>query len=57
MPELRDDPNHLCLQSTDLSDPAVVDALVGRALGAYGRIDILVNIVGGWDAGKPVPTR
>ncbi|MCY4061882.1 MAG: SDR family NAD(P)-dependent oxidoreductase [Chloroflexi bacterium] len=53
MPELRDDPDHLCLQSTDLSDPAVVDALASRVLGAYGRIDILVNIVGGWDAGKP----
>jgi len=54
MPDLRDDPNHLCLQSTDLSDPVVVDALVSRVLGAYGRIDILVNIVGGWDAGVPV---
>ena len=42
------------MQSTDLSDPAVVDALASRVLGAYGRIDILVNIVGGWDAGKPV---
>lgn len=54
MPDLCDDPNHLCLQSTDLSDPAVVDALASRVLGAYGRIDMLVNIVGGWDAGKPV---
>ena len=54
LPELRDDPNHLCLQSTDLSDPAAVDALASRVLGAYGRIDILVNIVGGWDAGAPV---
>ncbi len=54
MPDLRDDPDHLCLQSTDLSDPAAVDALVGRVLGVFGRIDILVNIVGGWDAGKPV---
>ncbi len=54
LPELRDDPNHLCLQSTDLSDPAAVDALASRVLGAYGRIDILVNIAGGWDAGAPV---
>lgn len=54
MPELRDEPNHLCLQSSDLADPAVVDALVARVLGQWGRIDILVNIVGGWDAGAPV---
>ena len=54
MPELRDDPSHLCMQGDDLSDPEVVDALVSRVMGDYGRIDILVNIVGGWDAGKPV---
>ncbi len=54
MPELRGDPNHLCLQSADLSDPTVVDDLVSRVLEEYGRVDILVNIVGGWDAGKPV---
>ncbi len=54
LPELRGDPNHLCLQSADLSEPAVVDDLVSRVLEEYGRVDILVNIVGGWDAGKPV---
>ena len=54
MPDLRDDPHHLCSQSADLSEPAVVDDLVARALAEWGRIDILVNIVGGWDAGKPV---
>ena len=53
-PELRDDENHICLQSTDLSDPVAVDALVATTLAAFGRIDILVNIVGGWDAGKPL---
>lgn len=54
MPELRDEPDHLCLQSTDLSDPFAVEALVSKAQARFGRIDILVNIVGGWDAGKPV---
>lgn len=54
MPDLRNDPDALCLQNADLSDPAVVEDLVSRALAAFGRIDILVNIVGGWDAGKPV---
>ena len=53
-PELRDDVDHLCLQSTDLSDPYAVEALVSRVLGHFGRIDILVNIVGAWDAGVPV---
>ncbi len=53
-PDLRDDADHICLQSADLSEPATVDELVRRTLEAFGRIDILVNIVGGWDAGQPV---
>ena len=31
-----------------------VDKLVKHALDRFGQIDILVNIVGGWDAGKSV---
>ncbi|MDE2749926.1 MAG: SDR family NAD(P)-dependent oxidoreductase [Chloroflexota bacterium] len=54
MPELRDDADHLCLQSTDLSDPYAVAALAGRVQAHFGRIDILVNIVGAWEAGAPV---
>ncbi|MCY3832431.1 MAG: SDR family oxidoreductase [Chloroflexi bacterium] len=54
MPELRDDPNHLCLQGVDLSDPVAVATLVSRVKARFGRIGILVNIVGGWDAGAPV---
>ncbi len=53
-PDLRDDADHICLQSADLSDESAVDALLRRVLDAFGRIDILVNIVGGWDAGQPV---
>lgn len=53
-PDLRDDADHICLQSADLSDESVVEELLRRALDAFGRIDILVNIVGGWDAGQPV---
>lgn len=54
MPELRDDAERICIQNADLSDPAAVADLVASALEAFGRIDTLVNIVGGWDAGKPV---
>ncbi len=54
LPELRGDQNHICLQNADLSDPAAAADLAARALEAYGRIDTLVNIVGGWEAGKPV---
>ncbi len=53
-PDLRDNHNHLCLSASDISIPSSVDELVKQALERFGRIDILVNIVGGWDAGKPV---
>ena len=53
-PNLKDDPHHICFQSTNLSEEAAGTDLVGKTLEAFGRIDILVNIVGGWDAGMPV---
>ncbi len=53
-PDLRDDRNHICLQNADLSNEAAAAGLVARTLDAFGRIDVLVNIVGGWDAGQPV---
>ena len=53
-PDLRDDRNHICLQNADLSDEAAAAGLVARTLDAFGRIDVLVNIVGGWDAGQPL---
>ena len=53
-PDLREDRNHICLQSVDLSNEAAAADLVAQTLDAFGRIDVLVNIVGGWDAGMPV---
>ena len=53
-PDLRDDRDHICLQNADLSEEAAATALAAQTLDAFGRIDVLVNIVGGWDAGLPV---
>ncbi len=36
----------LCVK-TDVSDPAAADAMVGKAVEKHGRIDFLVNAVGG----------
>lgn len=52
-PDLKDDAAHLCLPA-DLSQPDAVAKLEQDLVAAFGRIDILVNIVGGWDAGAPV---
>ena len=53
-PDLEGDAAHLCRQSVDLSNPDEVEKLVAAVMAKYGRIDALVNIVGGWDAGQPV---
>lgn len=53
-PDLASDRAHLCFPAADLSDGETVEGLVGAAVERFGRIDILVNIVGGWEAGKPV---
>ena len=53
-PDLLNDSDHICMQAADLSEPGTAEELARRTLDAFGRIDILVNIVGGWDAGKPL---
>jgi meso-butanediol dehydrogenase/(S,S)-butanediol dehydrogenase/diacetyl reductase len=37
---------YLCIK-TDVSDPSSVDAMIQQAIAKFGRIDILVNAVGG----------
>src|SRR5258708_19637345 len=39
-------PQCVCIR-TDVSDPASVDAMVNQAIEKHGRIDVLVNCVGG----------
>lgn len=53
-PELEEENKHLISSPVDITDPDAVDVFVKNALSKFGRIDILVNIVGGWDAGKAV---
>ena len=53
-PDLTEDRAHLCMPAADLSNAETVEGLVAAAVDSFGRIDILVNIVGGWDAGQPV---
>ncbi|MCY4018972.1 MAG: SDR family NAD(P)-dependent oxidoreductase [Chloroflexi bacterium] len=53
-PDLASDQAHLCYPATDLSDAETVDGLVAAAVERFARIDVLVNIVGGWDAGQAV---
>lgn len=47
-------PDHLLVGGTDLMAPGALDGVVTRATGRFGRLDILVNAVGGFRAGQPV---
>ncbi len=53
-PELADNADHLLLGSVDVTDAASVAAAVETTLAHFGRIDVLVNTVGGYRAGQPV---
>jgi NAD(P)-dependent dehydrogenase (short-subunit alcohol dehydrogenase family) len=53
-PDLALDPQHLLLGGVDLSEMAPTEAMVQQIAQRFGRIDILVNTVGGYQGGVPV---
>lgn len=54
LPELVNDARAWVAPATDLTDPAATQATVDAALARFGRLDVLVNTVGGYRAGRPV---
>ena len=48
------DPNALLIEEIDVSDLMQTKKMVRKIRQAFGRIDILVNTVGGYQAGKPL---
>jgi NAD(P)-dependent dehydrogenase (short-subunit alcohol dehydrogenase family) len=51
LPELAGTPEHLLAEGVDVTDPAHMEKLVREVRGRFGRIDVLVNTVGGFRAG------
>src|SRR6266851_3960593 len=49
-----DSPDHLLAGGVDLSDATSLAKLIEQMLGKFGRVDALVNTVGGYRGGKPV---
>lgn len=45
---------HLFAVSIDVNDPKSVQGMVDDTIGRFGRLDVLVNTVGGFRAGTPV---
>jgi NAD(P)-dependent dehydrogenase (short-subunit alcohol dehydrogenase family) len=54
LPELAGSKDHLLPEGVDVTNPDQMDRLVQEVLARFGRIDVLVNTVGGYRAGTPV---
>ncbi len=52
--DIADSPDHLLAGGVDLSDPASLGKLIEQTLSKFGRVDVLINTVGGYRGGKPV---
>src|SRR5947208_7071699 len=52
--DIANSPVHLLADGIDLSDAASLGKLIEQTLGKFGRVDALVNTVGGYRGGKPV---
>lgn len=53
-PDLQGSRGHLLAEGIDLMAEGALDGVVAQAVELFGRIDILVNTVGGFQAGTPV---
>jgi NAD(P)-dependent dehydrogenase (short-subunit alcohol dehydrogenase family) len=53
-PDLVGSPDHLLVNSVDLTDADAVEVMVAETIKRLGRIDVLVNAVGGFRAGTPL---
>jgi NAD(P)-dependent dehydrogenase (short-subunit alcohol dehydrogenase family) len=53
-PDLALDPQHLLLGGVDLREMAPAEAMVQQIAQRFGRLDVVVNTVGGYRGGVPV---
>src|SRR6266403_5789508 len=53
-PDLIESPSHFLAGGVDLTNPDSLARVAQTACERFGRIDALVNTVGGWRGGKPV---
>jgi NAD(P)-dependent dehydrogenase (short-subunit alcohol dehydrogenase family) len=47
-------PDYLLMGGVDLTDPNLADQMAAKVNGHFGRIDVLINTVGGYHAGTPL---
>lgn len=51
---LADDPKHLLLGTVDMTEPESVEVGFGQLIDKFGRLDVLINALGGYRAGTPL---
>ncbi len=52
--QLADDPSHLLIGNVDMTDPDSVEDSFRQVIDTHGRVDILINTIGGFRGGTPV---
>lgn len=52
--QLADDPSHLLIGNVDMTDPDSVENSIQQVIDTHGRVDILINTIGGFRGGSPV---
>ncbi len=53
-PDLANSADHILADGVDVTNPEDMEKLVQAALGRFGRVDVLVNTVGGYRGGTPL---
>ena len=51
---LANDPNHLLIGTVDMTDPDSVESSIQQVINKHGRVDVLVNAIGGYQGGTPI---
>jgi NAD(P)-dependent dehydrogenase (short-subunit alcohol dehydrogenase family) len=54
-PDLAGSPDCFITPPTDITDPGAVGAMVEATHRHFGKIEILINLAGGYRAGRPLP--
>ena len=52
--QLADDPSHLLIGNVDMTDQESVEDSIQQVVDTHGRVDILINTIGGFRGGDPV---
>ena len=52
--DLADDPRHLLLGTVNMTDPESVDHSFQQVVDKHGRVDVLINAIGGFRGGTPI---